>query len=132
MNRILDINGSINDEGDEVQTSIESTDATAGTAVEWNASGCSNASGLQVAPVSQTIATYFDSFAYAGLQYAPWELTRVKYHRLDKGALQYFYKQSNLWLRFIVEVVSETESRVHDFASGLTEREFTVADFAVQ
>ena len=81
--------------------------------------------------MNQTISTYFEGFNYAGPQYAPWELTRVKYYRLDGNGIQFFYKQSNLQLRFFVELISETESRVHDFSQGLQPMDFTDADFEV-
>lgn len=132
LNKIYEVTGIVNDEGDEVASSIESTDATAGTAVEYNqGQACTNAHGLQVDPVNMTIATYFNQFAYAGVQYAPWELTRVKYHRLDGQGVQYFYKQSNLQLRFFVELTSETTMKIHDFASGLEAKQFTDADFVI-
>ena len=132
LNKIHEVQGTIDGEGEEVITSVETTDATTRTAVEWEeAHGCTTAQNVKVNPVNQTIATYFDGFSYAGVQYAPWELTRVKYHRLDSQGVQYFYKQSNLQLRFFVEIGAE-ESIVHDFASGLVERnDFTNADFAV-
>ena len=133
LNKIYDVQGAINDEGDEVVVSAESTDVTAGTAVEYSSDkpACTTATGVQSNNVNQTIATFFDQFSYAGVQYAPWELTRVKYHRLDGKGVQYFYKQSNLELRFFVEIVSDTLSRVHDFAGGLEEKSFTDADFVV-
>ena len=133
LNKIYDVQGIVNDDGDEVVVSAESTDVTAGTAVEYQSdkAGCTTATGVQSDYVNQTIATFFNDFTYAGVQYAPWELTRVKYHRLDRQSIQYFYKQSNLELRFFVEIVSDTLSRVHDFAGGLEEKSFTSADFVV-
>ena len=133
LNKIYEITGIVNDEGDEVPVTIESTDVTAKTAVEYqqDKAGCVTSTNVQAQNVNQTIATFFDTFTYAGTQYAPWELTRVKYHRLDSAGVQYFYKQSNLELRFIVELISDTTSKVHDFAQGLEEKAFTDADFVV-
>jgi hypothetical protein len=33
--------------------------------------------------VSNVINGFFNGFTYKGAQYAPWDLTRVKYYRLD-------------------------------------------------
>ena len=133
LNRIYEETGVIDaDSGDEVVSSAESTDVSAASAVEFSeAKGCFTATNVQSNPVNQTIATFFDQFTYAGVQYAPWELTRVKYHRLDGAGVQYFYKQSNLQLRFFVELTSETQSRVNDFAAGLVAKTFTESDFVV-
>ena len=93
-------------------------------------STCSDASNVPVEDVATQISHYFDSFTYAGVQYAPWELTRVKYHRLDGQGIQYFYKQSNLMLRFVVWP-GETTTYVWDFREGLVETDFTQADFTI-
>lgn len=133
LNKIYEETGVIDaDSGDEIVQNAEATDATTHTAVEYNqGKACYTATNVQVDSVQYTIATFFNQFTYAGTQYAPWELTRVKYHRLDGKGVQYFYKQSNLELRFFVELVSETTSKVHDFASGLVAKTFTDADFVV-
>ena len=133
LNKIYEETGVIDaDSGDEIVLSAEATDATAHTAVEYNqGKACVQASDVQVDSVQYTIATFFNQFTYAGTQYAPWDLTRVKYHRLDGKGVQFFYKQSNLQLRFFVELVNETTTKVHDFASGLVEKSFTDADFVV-
>ena len=132
LNRIYEVTGVINDDGDEVPTSIESTDVTAKSAVEYTeGKPCTTASDVQAMNVNQTIATFFEQFSYAGPQFAPWELTRNKYYRLDGKGVQYFYKQSNLQLRFFVEVIDETTSKVHDFQGGLEEKTFTPEDFTI-
>ena len=93
MNKIFDMDGIIDENGDEIVNSSESTDVNSESAVEYTeGKPCVVATNVQQMNVNQTIATFFDSFTYAGLQYAPWELTRVKYHRLDKESIQYFYK----------------------------------------
>ena len=134
LNMYFDSEGIINDEGDEQVTSSEATDATRKTAVEYtDGKGCVNADGVQIDNVNQTLATFFDTFTYAGLQYAPWELTRVKYHRLDSqsGNIQFYYKQSNQQIRFFVELLNDGTQRVHDFSAGLVAKTFTKQDFAV-
>ena len=84
LNRIYDASGIIDENGDEVAVNIESTDATTRTAQEFTqGKPCTTADNVQVESVNKTIATYFEGFSYAGPQYAPWELTRVKYYRLD-------------------------------------------------
>ena len=45
--------------------------------------------------VSNVINGFFNGFTYKGAQYAPWDLTRVKYYRLDGPGIQYYYKLSN-------------------------------------
>ena len=132
LNKIYEVEGIVNDEGDEVTTNAESTDASAKTSEEYTqGKACSTNTNVQVDNVSTQIATFFDQFSFAGLQYAPWELTRVKYYRLDGNGVQYYYKQSNLALRFFVELISDTQSRVHDFSGGLIEKNFTDADFVI-
>ena len=132
LNRIYEVEGAIDEDGNEIVTSVESTDATSRTAVEYNVGKpCVTATDVQVGYVNQTIHEYFNGYTYAGAQYAPWELTRVKYFRLDGNGVQYFYKQSNLSLRFFVELFSETEYRVHDFSNGLQEKTFSTSDFVV-
>ena len=91
---------------------------------------CLSAANIPVENVSTQISQYFDDFVYAGVQYAPWELTRVKYHRLDGQGIQYFYKQSNQMLRFIVWP-GELNTYVWDFTDGLVETDLTEADFVI-
>lgn len=134
QNKIYEASGYIDDDGNEIPVEIEVTDATRQTAIEYNqnATGCQNFTNVQVQYVNQTIATFFDNFTYAGTQYAPWELTRLKYHRLDGPGVQYFYKQSNLQLRFIVELENGEQRRVHDFAQGLVQQWFGADAFIIQ
>ena len=132
LNKIFEAQGTLNDDGDEVVDSSEVTDATAKTSVSWRSgdSACTDASNVPVENVATQISHYFDSFVYAGVQYAPWELTRVKYHRLDGQGIQYFYKQANLMLRFVVWP-GETTTYVWDFREGLVETAFTEGDFSI-
>ena len=76
--------GTINDDGDQVTTSAEVTDAFAKTALTYREDqGCSSAKDVQIDNVADTISHFFDGYTFAGPQYAPWELTRNKYYRLD-------------------------------------------------
>ena len=133
LNKIYETQGTFDDEGDEVVDSIEVTDATAKTAVSWKTgeTTCTNAQNVPVENVASQLANFFDGFTYAGVQYAPWELTRVKYHRLDGKDVQFFYKQANLMLRFIVWP-GETTTYVWDYRDGLVATDFTDADFTIE
>ena len=132
LNKIYDAQGSLDDEGDEVLDNAEVTDATAKTSVSWKTGDakCQSAANIPVEDVSVQISHYFDGFVYAGVQYAPWELTRVKYHRLDGQGIQYFYKQSNQMLRFIVWP-SDSTTYVWDFTDGLVETDLAEKDFVI-
>ena len=132
LNKILETQGSLDEDGDEVVEQAEVTDATAKTAVSWKSgdAACTDAQNVPVENVATQIAQYFEGFTYAGVQYAPWELTRVKYHRLDGKGIQVFYKQSNLMLRFIVWP-GETTSYVWDYRDGLVATDFTEGDFTI-
>ena len=132
LNKIYEAQGTLNDDGDEVVEEAEVNDATAKTSENWKSGDakCSDAENVPIEDVASQIAHYFDEFEYAGIQYAPWELTRVKYHRLDGQGIQYFYKQANLMLRFVVWP-GETTTYVWDFRDGLVATDFTEADFTI-
>ena len=131
LNKIYEIEGTINDDGDQITTAAEVTDVTAKIALTYREDeGCKTASDVQVDNVADTIAHFFDGFTFEGLQYAPWELTRNKYYRLDGKGMQYFYKVSNLQVRFIAWP-GETETKIFDFQGGLTEEVYTPSDFVL-
>jgi len=62
---------------------------------------CSTVGDNMILDVSNVINGFFNGFSYKGPQYAPWDLTRVKYYRLDGPGVQFFYKISNQVMRFI-------------------------------
>ncbi len=92
--------------------------------------GFKMASGVIADDVFEQIDNLFANYTYAGVQYAPWELTRVKYHRLDSQGVQYFYKQSDLMVRFIAWP-GLNETKVFDFPYGFISTDFTEADFSI-
>lgn len=63
LNKIYEVEGVVNDEGDEVTTSAESTDVASKTSVEFTeGKACTTNTNVQADNVSTQIATFFEQF----------------------------------------------------------------------
>lgn len=81
--------------------------------------------------VNNVINGFFNGFSYQGTKYAPWDLTRVKYYRLDGPGIQYYYKISNMQMRFIA-YPGDATTVVFDFKNGWAQKSFMAKDLIIQ
>ena len=96
-------------------------------------SGCGEKYNTSSPSVQEQLTHAWDGLSYGGINIAPWDFTRKKYHVLNGHGIAYYYQQSNYAIRFIVEINSSTNtSRVYDYGQGFIEKNFTQEDFALK
>jgi hypothetical protein len=130
LNMIYDGQGIITDEGDNIPTDIAVSKMDQHVQYYYSSeSGCSETTDFQGQDTKDAIDHAWDGLTYSGLQFAPWDLSRQRYNRLDGNGVQYYYKQQTNALRYIVEIGRET--RVYDYGQGFVEKSWTEADFVL-
>jgi hypothetical protein len=95
-NKIYEVDGTLDEDGNKITNAGYVIDSNSQTKQTYSAGQpCSIVSDNMILDVQNVINGFFNGFIFKGLQYAPWDLTRVKYYRLDGPGIQYYYKLSN-------------------------------------
>ena len=96
FNKIYEVSGTYDDDYNQITNEGYVIDSNTQSRTTYTqGQECSSNADNMILDVSNVIKGFFNGFTYKGAQYAPWDLTRVKYYRLDGPGIQYYYKLSN-------------------------------------